>query len=189
MGKKHRSRQLGKMLGAQLVRLLRRVQRVRQEQQSIRCSGVFGQQHRSLPPAIRVTANIHSSAGHSLQRLRCLANSTPVPLRISRPWRARRSRHAKRKVDPQDRESQCFQRFRHLDKQPCCAIRSRAVCQHDAIAICVVRRVQISVYRRVDVFLYESRCHASHRSRLQRASGKTGSDTVPNVPGSSRSLT
>lgn len=111
------------MLGPQLLRLVRNMQRIRKQQQRVGNAGVFGRQHRRLPPAIRMASQHQRPVADGSQKRRGVAQAGAIfPRRITRRRTARLSL-AKWQIAAQHGKPAVREHIRNSDQQ-----RSLAVC-------------------------------------------------------------
>lgn len=160
--------QPGEMTGAQLSRLSRWMERIRQQQQSSQpceiiglrmlalqsigwtiCGLRIGNQHGCLPATIRVAAK-EDATGHTLLHD---IYRTPQPLSITRgksgKRRAMRAQLAKRQVAPQHHDSHLGKRVGYCHQKFGLAIRSRAVGEHQRVAVVTSRKMKEAANRRL----------------------------------------
>src|SRR5215510_114077 len=149
MDKKYRPTELWKMAGAQLVGLARRMQRIGEQQQSVRQFRMLRNQHRGLAAPVGVSAGKYSSGSFWLKQLDCPANSLPVTLRHSRKRRTKRTRLSKRQIATQYGEAGFCKRRREIHQKIRLTIRPCAMRQQKRISIRHSRSMQESAHRRL----------------------------------------
>ncbi len=89
--------QVTQVCGPKLLRLAWRMQRIRQEQQRIRHSGILSRRHRALPPSIRMPTRNHAWNTQPHLSNRC-PNPQPVRRSLRRERRPMRASLAIRQV-------------------------------------------------------------------------------------------
>jgi len=113
MDKQRRRAQSGEVLGAELFRFARRVQRIREQQQGMGDGRVLGSEKRSLPPPVRVPAQ-YDEPRRDLTH--CFGGALqPFAIARGRPGKrgAGRTHLAIRKIAAQNVKSCAGEFFRH----------------------------------------------------------------------------
>ncbi len=90
MNEQRRHPQLRQMLDPKLLRLARRMQWIRKQQQARRKTALLGAQHRRLAPAVGVPAEKDSSAAQLPHRGHCIPQPLTIAPSVPRPGRTER---------------------------------------------------------------------------------------------------
>jgi hypothetical protein len=117
------------MPGAQLRRLIRRVQRIRQQKKTIDQSRRFGSKNTRLTPAIRMAGEEHLAVGSLSQRLDGFSQTFPICCCLSGKGRPRMPLLPKRQVTSQHGNVSRSESFGHRHQQGAPAVASRSVGQ------------------------------------------------------------
>ena len=136
--------ELREMLGAQLRRSFRRMQRIRQEQQTVNQLRLFRYEHSGLPPTVGVAAKKRASRDFRSHDRDCSTETFAVSLGTAGARRSKRASEAKGQVEAQHREAAGGERGGHFDQKLSLAIRASAMREHDAVAIGFSRLVEES---------------------------------------------
>ena len=149
MHKQRRDLQPRQMLHSQLRRLARRMQGIRQQQQSCHQVRLPGAQHRRLPPAVRMPAQENSSTAQFPQSRDCISEPVTIAFRVSRPRRTVGTRLSKWQIAAQHGKANPGECCRKGDQKGRAGVRSRAMRQHQPVAGAMFRTMQESANRRI----------------------------------------
>ena len=162
--------QILKMRRAQLLGLIRRMQRIRQQQQRVGNRRIFGYKHARLPAAVRMAAQEHANRlalGYLADGLHRAPQSRAILCAVAKR-RAVRTRLAERQIAAQHHDAGICECFRYGDQQGRAAIRSRAMAEHKRVTLdrCSLRlacrqarTVQETAYRRFTGRLIDKAFH------------------------------
>jgi hypothetical protein len=118
---------IGKMSGAQLIRFVRRMQWVRQQQKGFGERRFFRRQHAGLPATVGVPAQIHAAQGHAAQRFHGRLQPGSICCGFGRMRGTRTALLPKWEIATQDAHVRARKGARHGNKQWGLAICSRAM--------------------------------------------------------------
>src|SRR5947209_5498076 len=135
MHKERRRPELRKMHRAQLLRLSRRMQWVREQQKSRSKLRFFSRQERSLPSAVRMPAEKDAPGSSPANDLYGAAESRAISSGHRRKRRAEWARLAEREIAAQNQQACIRKRAAEQRQQPRLAICARAMRKHNSIAI------------------------------------------------------
>jgi hypothetical protein len=151
-----------KMLGAQLARLPRRVQRIREQEKRVRDGGIFGREHRRLAPAIGVAAEEDRSAHNVPHRRDSSAQTIPIRRTTAPRRRAGLPPLPERQVDAKRGDACVAERRRRREKQRGLAISAGAMRQHETSSA----RARSGMQKASNPFGGEPSSSTIHLSRL-----------------------
>jgi len=134
VSKKRGRSQLIKVFRAKLPRLVRRMQRIRQQQQPVGERRILRRGHARLTPAIRVPAREYAARRQFTKRAYGLADAFAIARRLRRKRRTMRARPPIGQIESQ-RQVSCGRELRgDRSKQRRFAIGSRAMCDREGVA-------------------------------------------------------
>src|SRR5215471_3114716 len=133
------------MFHAQLSRLARRMQGIREQKQAVRYCPVFGEKHGGLPAAVRVATEVNAAAHQRTQHLNCSLETGAI--RCGASWRRRpvRTLLAKWEIAAQDGKAGFSEGAGQRCKQFRLTVASSAVRQHQPVAVRLLRNVMEAV--------------------------------------------
>ena len=117
MHEKCGSMNLRQMLRAKLVGPARRMQRIRQQEQSV-CKLLLGEKHARLPSAIALPTDKHLSRDKLPHRPDCVLQPLAITSSISGPWWAIMPGLPKRQITAQHDKNRASKGFRERHEQP-----------------------------------------------------------------------
>src|SRR5579872_995881 len=151
------------MLGAQLIWLTGRMQRIREQQQAVSYTWLFGTQHRGLPAPIRLAADRDAPANQLANSRTGVFQPQPVLCGITRTWRPKRPLLSKREIASQNGDSRLRKSLRQGNQERAAGISSRAVRQYQSSAGRLCWPMQESAHLRIVTSSVKSLdcCHVS----------------------------
>jgi hypothetical protein len=122
------------MLNPQLFRLPRRMQRIREQQQTFDEARLVGAQHRRLSSTIRMSAQKQAPRDHFAKRGNSILQTLTVASGVAGPGRTKRPALPIRQIAAQHGNARCLECLsqRHQQRSP--RIRSRAMRKHQSVA-------------------------------------------------------
>lgn len=158
--------QLRKMRGARLLRFIRRMERVRQQEQRIRNRLVLGCQHAGLPAAVGVPAqkqaNRMAVARGGLPNDLYRAPQSRAVLRTIAERRTVRARLAERQIAAQHHDAGRGECLGHGDQQRRVAVGSCAMGEHERVRQSSVGAVQEAAHNGLTGRLIDKAFHRTH---------------------------
>jgi hypothetical protein len=131
------------------------MERIGEQQKPLDEAGFGRSYHRRLSPSVRMTAQKHTARNMVPHGLKGRAKSLLISLRApARRWPVR-SRLAERKIAAQYGQARSAERICQDNKERRVAVRSRAVCQYEAIRTSNRRAVQESSNRYFNRNIYK----------------------------------
>jgi len=142
--------QIGQMLCPLLLGTPRRMQRIREQQQSWNDIGFFGAKHARLAPAVGMAPKKDASGCEVSQGVHRVFQPLAVAGSVARTGWAEGSRLPVRKVVAQDRETFSAERLGKRAKQRRLRVAASTVGKDEAVPISTFRHVQKSANRRIN---------------------------------------
>jgi hypothetical protein len=142
LDEQRRDAEPGKMIGPQTVRLSRRMQRVREEEQRRNELGLLGGKNRGLPSAIGLAAEEEGARYDAVHRVDCRPKAGAVRCRAGGRGRPGQAALAERQVAAKHNEPSRAECLGRRDQERRAAIPTGAMRQHEAAFRCGVRPVQ-----------------------------------------------
>jgi hypothetical protein len=163
MHEQGRHLQCRQMLHPKLVRLARRMQRIRKEQQPSHKIRLGSAQHRALPPPVRVSSQKDPPAAQFPQNCNRSSEPIPIPCSVPRPRGTIRPILPIGKIATKHSKSGPSERSSHRYQERRIGIRSGAMCQHQPVTSAVFRTMKESAHRRAQPIIAKGLvgiCHA-----------------------------